>query len=217
MFDINPSNKPLVERWKKNREFRESGMERFLAKAVLGINWEKRYQLLLEGKCPLAFEDAEIWNIFQDELVEALQTSGTTGHIGLRGTAATFVSMNPNKGCNPDLVTAGQKEDNINIEDWKKKIHYFDAKVVQAGGPKAVEGFNEYKLFEIYSDLDFNIKSDGIVSIMKKRGAVPSPQTVGNNYGQDDTMDVVPALWEVKAKWAEALKRDITFVTASII
>jgi len=92
------------------------------------------------------------------------------------------------------------------------ELHYFDCKVIQRGGYSAVEKLSEYEAFQLYSDLDFNIKSRALISKLQKKGAQPSSKEVGNNYNQDDTMDTIPELWEFKSKWGEKLRRDISFV-----
>eukprot|EP01126_Amoeba_proteus_P037035 TRINITY_DN3794_c0_g2_i2.p1 TRINITY_DN3794_c0_g2~~TRINITY_DN3794_c0_g2_i2.p1 ORF type:complete len:320 (+),score=51.76 TRINITY_DN3794_c0_g2_i2:84-962(+) len=98
LCDIDPQNFPLIQRWNANREFRESGLEKKFAQLVLGPEWRKRYFLMLEGKCPLGFDDEKTWNDFVEELGKLLQSEHITGYFGLRGTSVTFMSLNPNKG-----------------------------------------------------------------------------------------------------------------------
>lgn len=44
--------------------------------------------------------------------------------------------------------------------------------------------YNEYELLSVWSDLDFNIRSPELVSLLKKSGAKPSPAMVGKCYNQ---------------------------------
>jgi hypothetical protein len=208
--DVDPNNTALIERWNANKEFRRLGYEQYLAKAVLGKNWKKRYLLLLNGLCPLAFSGENSWVSFVDELKEALKATNTTGAFGLRGTGATFVSMHPRKGQSPNMAQIEKEAKNDpQLPNLRKTLHYFDCKTETAN----MKELSEYELFEIYSDLDININSPQIVSLLKKKGCSPSDQSVGNNYNQDDTMEAIPDLWAFKAKWTEILRRDISFVT----
>jgi len=208
--DVDTNNATLIARWNANKEFRCRGLEQHLAKAVLGKNWKKRYLLMLNGLCPLAFLDENRWVSFVDELKDALRGSNTKGSFGLRGTGATFLSMNPLKGTNPDVsqIEKEIKNDPL-LNNWRKKLHYFDCKTESAN----MKQLSEYEMFEIYSDLDININSPQIVSQLKKKGCSPSDHSVGNNWNQDDTMEAIPDLWAFKAKWTEILRRDISFVT----
>jgi hypothetical protein len=209
--DVEPNNAALIDRWNANKEFRSRGFEQYLAKAVLGKNWKKRYLLLLNGLCPLAFSGENSWTSFVDELKSALKSTNTSGSFGLRGTGATFVSMHPRKGQNPNMAQIEKEVKNDpQLTKLRKTLHYFDCKAEKTANMKEL---SEYELFEIYSDLDININSPQIVSLLKKKGCSPSDQSVGNNYNQDDTMEAIPDLWAFKAKWTEILRRDISFVT----
>jgi len=212
--DIDPNNTKLMSRWKSNRKFRQSGMEAKLAQAVLGPNWEIRYNALLEGKCPLAWADAESWQQFLGELMAALKEYKLTGWIALRGSSSTFLSIHPEKGCDPDPKAIEEEfKRDPDLKNSLQTLHYFDCKVIQAGGEQAVrKNFDEYKQIELFSDIDFNIKSPELIRLLKKSGAKPSPADVGKCYNQDDTMNAVPSLWVLKATWGERLKRDISFV-----
>jgi hypothetical protein len=208
--DVDTNNATLIGRWNANKEFRSSGLEQYLAKAVLGKNWKNRYLLMLNGLCPLAFQDEDSWVSFVDQLKDALRATNTKGTFGLRGTGATFLSMNPLKGHNPNVsqIEKEIKKDPL-LNTYRKKLHYFDCKTETTN----MKQLSEYELFEVYSDLDININSPQIVSLLKKKGCSPSDHSVGNNYNQDDTMETVPDLWAFKAKWTEILRRDISFVT----
>jgi hypothetical protein len=208
--DIDANNTALINRWNANKEFRSKGLEQYLAKAVLGKNWKHRYLFMLNGLCPLAFLDEDSWVTFVDELKDALSATNTKGAFGLRGTGATFASMNPLKGQNPNVTQIEKeiKNDQL-LNNWRTKLHYFDCNTESTN----LKQLSDYELFEVYSDVDININSPQIVSQLKKKGCHPSDHSVGNNYNQDDTMEAIPDLWAFKAKWTEILRRDISFVT----
>jgi hypothetical protein len=240
-YDVDTRNGRLVARWEANRRLRIAGWEAALAKLTLGTHWLTRYSELLLGLCPLAFASETMWLEFTKELLEILRGEGLTGWVALRGSSATFLSIHPEKGCDPDAdICAGHYakggenglaqylhlSTNNNTNSLSKShsnalantpanaLHYFDCKVHRLGGPEsAKQKLKEYQLFEAFSDLDFNIKSPELIKRLKASGAHVSGADVGGNYNQDDTFEELPGLWTLKADWTAKLQRDISFVS----
>jgi hypothetical protein len=171
---------------------------------------------MLGNVAPLAFSKEEFQEFMLD-LRRILRAENLKGWVAVRGSSTTFLSVHPEKGCDPDYDAL--------LEEWKKdksfpiscsKLHYFDCKVVAQGGKEEVlKRYNAYQLMEIFSDIDLNIKSPELISRLKQSGATVSGAEVGGCYNQDATMDAIPELWELKAKWGEILKRDISFVAVT--
>lgn len=134
--------------------------------------------------------------------------------MAIRGSSTTFLSIHPEKGSDPDVKSARLEfQKDKNLTNTKRNLHYFDCKIVNAGGEtQAQKNYNPYQLIEMYSDIDLNIKSQELIHRLKKSGAHVSSAEVGGNYNQDATMDAIPELWELKANWGERLQRDISFV-----
>jgi hypothetical protein len=95
--------------------------------------------------------------------------------------------------------------------------------VALGGREEAKKQLDEYQLYEMASDLDFNIDSAELVKQLRTSGCYPSctsvgtiklysPKMSGGNFNQDDTMCALPELFMFKAKWCEILQRDISFV-----
>eukprot|EP01127_Copromyxa_protea_P018171 TRINITY_DN564_c0_g1_i1.p2 TRINITY_DN564_c0_g1~~TRINITY_DN564_c0_g1_i1.p2 ORF type:complete len:312 (+),score=61.68 TRINITY_DN564_c0_g1_i1:1097-2032(+) len=222
MYDINPNHSALKKRWEANKKFRESGLEAEFAREVLGSlfgkdEWEYRYNNMLGNIAPLAFSCKEEFDEFVLEIRRILRAQNLTGWFALRGSSTTFLSVHPEKGCNPNY--------NSILDEWEKdktfptsrtNLHYFDCKVVAQGGREQVHRlYNGYQLMEVYSDIDLNIKSEELISLLKASGTSVSSANVGSCYNQDATMDCIPELWEFKAKWGELLQRDISFVAVA--
>lgn len=103
-----------------------------------------------------------------------LRAENITGWFALRGSGATFMSMHPNKGNDPDIQKLLESSQNqTTLSEYLKSLHFFDCKVHNLGGAEKVRRtMKEYQVLETFSDLDFNIKSPELVERLKKKGFI---------------------------------------------
>ena len=186
--------------------------------------WDMR-----ERRAPLGTQ-SEQWADCVSELREALVKEGITdADVRLKGSAAQFVSENPNKSfpqTEDDLRTRVADRHRNRPEEYRdQKVEdaaaiYREAGFAKDGSKPAAPFFDSMKNLGAVrpkSDYDFQLASDDLADRFgEQEKSDPTREwrsSHGGHYKHRDLKDVAPALYDWSKRWESAFGREVTIAT----